>query len=34
MNDRRLVETDVLWTRLEEHLSGKSSDAGVTAKDI
>lgn len=33
MNDRRFVVTDALWTRLEEHLPGKSSDAGVTAKD-
>ena len=33
MNDRRFVVTDALWKRLEEHLPGKSSDAGVTAND-
>ena len=33
MNDQRFVVTDALWQRLEEHLPGKSSDAGATAKD-
>ena len=33
MNDQRFVVTDALWKRLEEHLPGKTSDAGATAKD-
>lgn len=33
MNDQRFVVTDALWKRLEEHLPGKTSDSGVTAKD-
>ena len=33
MNDQRFVVTDALWKRLEEHLPGKASDAGATAKD-
>ncbi len=33
MNDRRFVVTDALWKRLEEHLPGKTGDAGATAKD-
>jgi transposase len=32
-NDWRFVVTDDLWTRLEEYLPDKLSDAGVTAKD-
>jgi len=27
------VVTDAFWKRLEEHLPGKASDAGATAKD-
>lgn len=33
MNDQRFVVTDALWRRLEEHLPGKTGDAGATAKD-
>ena len=33
MNEQRFVVSDVLWKRLEPHLPGKVSDAGVTAKD-
>ena len=33
MDARRFVVTDVLWRRLEPHLSGKTRDCGVTAKD-
>ena len=33
MNEQRFVVSDVLWQRLEPHLLGKVSDAGVTAKD-
>ena len=33
MNKHRFVVLDVLWKRLEPHLPGKVSDAGVTAKD-
>ena len=33
MNEQRFVVSDVLWQRLELHLPGKVSDAGVTAKD-
>ena len=32
MNEQRFVVSDVLWQRLEPHLPGKVSDAGVTAK--
>ncbi len=33
MNEQRFVVSDILWQRLEPHLPGKVSDAGVTAKD-
>ena len=33
MNEERFVVSDVLWQRLEPHLPGKVSDAGVTARD-
>ena len=33
MNEQRFVVSDILWQRLEPHLPGKISDAGVTAKD-
>jgi len=33
MNEQRFVVSDILWERLEPHLPGKVSDAGVTAKD-
>lgn len=33
MNEQRLVVTDQVWRRLEPHLPGKSSDAGVAAQD-
>lgn len=33
MDDQRFVVTDILWERVEEHLPGKVSDAGATAKD-
>jgi len=33
MNAQRFVVTDRVWQRLEQHLPGKASDAGVTAKD-
>ena len=33
MNDQRFVVTDAFWKRLEEHLPGKASDAGATAKN-
>ncbi|MBU3029207.1 transposase [Paracoccus sp. XHP0099] len=33
MNEERFVLTDQVWQRLKPHLPGKSSDAGVTAKD-
>ncbi|SEL47667.1 Transposase [Roseovarius azorensis] len=33
MNEQRFVVTDQVWQRLEPHLPGKTSDAGVTAKD-
>ena len=33
MDEQRFVVSDVLWQRLEPHLPGKPSDAGVTAKD-
>ena len=33
MTDQRFVVTDALWKRLEDHLPGKASDAGATAKD-
>lgn len=33
MNDQRFVATDQVWRQLEPHLSGKSSDAGVTVQD-
>ena len=33
MNEQRFVVSDILWQRLEAHLPGKNSDAGVTAKD-
>ena len=33
MNEQRLVVTDQVCRRLELHLPGKSSDAGVTAQD-
>ena len=32
MNEQRFVICDALWQRLEEHLPGKVSDSGVTAK--
>tara|TARA_R110002096_G_scaffold271301_1_gene465057 strand:+ start:899 stop:1399 length:501 start_codon:yes stop_codon:yes gene_type:complete len=33
MNEQRFVVSDILLQRLEPHLPGKVSDAGVTAKD-
>ena len=33
MAEQRFVVTDQVWRRLERHLPGKSSDAGVTARD-
>ena len=33
MNEQRFVVSDILWQRLEPHLPGKVSDAGVTARD-
>jgi hypothetical protein len=33
MNEQRFVVSDILWQRLEPHLPGKISDAGITAKD-
>ena len=33
MNGQRFAVSDILWRRLERHLPGKVSDAGVTAKD-
>ena len=33
MNEQRFVVTDQVWRRLEAHLPGKVSDAGVTAKN-
>ncbi len=33
MNVQRFVVSDIFWQRLEPHLPGKVSDAGVTAKD-
>lgn len=33
MNEQRFVVTDRVWRRLEPHLPGKASVAGVTAKD-
>ena len=33
MDEQRFVVSDILWQRLEPHLPGKVSDAGVTAKD-
>lgn len=33
MNIQRFVVTDVLWKRLEEHLPGKASNVGATAKN-
>jgi len=33
MNEKRFVVSDMLWRRLEPHLSSKVSDAGATAKD-
>ncbi len=33
MNEQRFVVSDILWQRLEPHLPGKASDAGITAQD-
>jgi transposase len=33
MDEQRFVVSDVLWQRLEPHLTGKVSHTGVTAKD-
>ena len=33
MKEQRFVVSDILWWRLDPHLPGKVSDAGVAAKD-